>query len=322
MNLKKILPFIGLSILFLIIYRIGINKIILSLTQPKIPYLILALILSFLSIFTLSFKWSLILKKQGIYLNYLYLTKLYFIGLFYGTITPARAGSLIRAYYLKNKIKKQFGECASSIVLERVFDLSVIFILAITGCLLLINYLTTKTLLYVIIAFLVFICLFIFLINKKRTKFIFKFIYTFLTPKKFKTLIKDSYDSFYTNIPKLNSLIIPFLFTFINWILVYLVSYIVAKSLSINVPIYYFIPIYAFSTIIAIIPITIAGLGTRELTLISLFSIFNILPEKVIALSLLSLIISLFPAILGFILSLKVKDKKNELFINNSGSTR
>lgn len=321
MKIRKILPIIGLVLFICLVYTIGPIKIINSFIDVKISYLILAFLILALSLFAFAFKWSLILKKQRIYLNYFYLLKLYIIGFFYGTITPARAGSLIRAYYIKDKVKKPFGECASSIVLERIMDLFVIFIFAIIGCLLLLNYFTAKVLFYVVLTFVIFIVLIFFFINKRRSWWVFKGIYTIFIPKKFKSTIKDSYDSFYSNIPRLKKLIIPFLFTFINWIIVYIISYIIARSLSIKIPIIYFIPLYAFSTIIAIIPITIAGLGTRELTLVGLFSIFKILPEKVIAMSLLGLVIGLLPAILGFILSLKIKGKENEIFINNTSGT-
>ena len=47
-------------------------------------------------------------------------------------------------------------------------------------------------------------------------------------------------------------------------------------------------------------PITIYGLGTREITMISLFSIFNVVPEKIVSLSLFwFVIIWLFPSLLG-----------------------
>lgn len=321
MKIRKLLPIIGLALFVYLVYRIGIAKIIHSFSNLNPWYLILsfALIPIYLLVFT--YKWSLILKKQGIHLRLWYLTKLYLIGNFYGTITPARAGSLIRAYYLKNKINRPFGACASSIVLERVMDLSVIFITAILGGLLLLHYFSAQILLEVIIAFILFFGAFLFFLSKKRSEFIFKIFYSFFIPARFKSRVMDSFNSFYSNIPKLTKLIAPFLFTFVNWMIIFLASFIIAKALSIKVPLHYFIPLYALATIVSIIPITISGLGTRELALISLFSIFGVLPEKVIAMSLLSVIFGLIPALLGFIISLKEKIKGDEIFTDTSGST-
>ena len=44
----------------------------------------------------------------------------------------------------------------------------------------------------------------------------------------------------------------------------------------------------SIGTVIATIPISISGLGTREFTLITLFSLFNIPPEATVSMSLVS----------------------------------
>ncbi len=68
----------------------------------------------------------------------------------------------------------------------------------------------------------------------------------------------------------------------------------------------YFIAIISIVNIIASIPITLYGLGTREIALISLFSIFNIFPEKIVSLSLFwFLIIWLIPSIFGGIITIR-----------------
>jgi uncharacterized membrane protein YbhN (UPF0104 family) len=57
------------------------------------------------------------------------------------------------------------------------------------------------------------------------------------------------------------------------------------------------------------VPVTIAGIGTREVSLITLFGFFGIQPAKVVTVSLLSMVIAnAIPAFIGFLLSIKKED--------------
>ena len=60
------------------------------------------------------------------------------------------------------------------------------------------------------------------------------------------------------------------------------------------------------ANVVASLPITLYGLGTREISMISLFSIYNITPEKIVSLSLFwFVIIWLLPSIIGAAITLK-----------------
>lgn len=84
-------------------------------------------------------------------------------------------------------------------------------------------------------------------------------------------------------------------------------------SIGINVPFFYYLAILPIATLVAQIPITINGLGTREVTIIGLFGILGIEATKVFSMSIIGLFIgSIIPAMIGFILSLidQKKEKK------------
>lgn len=299
MKIKKILPFIGLILLIYLIYRIGVYDLLETLKNANIYYILIGILSTPIFILPLAYKWHMILKRQGFNLNFFYVLRLYYIGAFYGFITPARVGSLIRAQYLKKKTKKGLIECASSIVIERVMDLFAIFIFAFVGSLIFIN--SNLSLSYVLIfSFLVFAGLIFIFMRKSRGMFVLGLIYNYLLPKNIRDIADNSLDNFYNSLPKLRTLI-PVLFaTLITWTLLYFQTYIFAWAFSIKIPFYIFLVFAAVGTIVATIPISISGLGTRELTLITLFSIYNIKPEAVISMSLSSFfLIGLFEALVG-----------------------
>jgi uncharacterized protein (TIRG00374 family) len=118
--------------------------------------------------------------------------------------------------------------------------------------------------------------------------------------------INNSIELFYEDLPNLSHLRILFILSIGGWLLQFFELFLISKLFSININFMYFIAIISIANIIASIPITLYGLGTREIALISLFSIFNIFPEKIVSLSLFwFLIIWLIPSIFGGIITIR-----------------
>lgn len=75
-------------------------------------------------------------------------------------------------------------------------------------------------------------------------------------------------------------------------------------SLNIEVPYLNFILLYPIANVVAFIPITSAGLGKREATLIFLFSFYGVAPEKTLVISLADhLLTDVLTGFYGFIVS-------------------
>lgn len=310
MKILKILPLIGLALLAYIIYKIGLINLYKTLITINLYYLFIAFIFSILAVLVLTFKWQMILRIQNINIGFLYAVKIYLIGLFYGTITPARAGSILRASYLKEKMNKSFGECVSSIILERGMDLIALFILATISCIVFSKHIFSWFPVIVVLLIMVSLCL-IFVLKQNMNKFFLKLIYTFLIPDKFKEKTKEVYDGFYSNIPPFKKLILPFIVTLITWGFIAFPTFFITKSYSVNINFFYISLIFATSTVVSLIPITISGLGTREATMILLFSLFNVSAAKVMSISFVGLLLSgIILPFIGFLFSLKEQPEK------------
>ncbi|MCD6171203.1 MAG: flippase-like domain-containing protein, partial [Thermoplasmata archaeon] len=191
MNTKKIkyaknfLPFIGLSLLIYIIYKVGINKIATSIAGINPLYLLFSFLIFIPRIFMSTYKWQVISKKQGINVDLIPMIKINLIGLFYGTITPLWIGDAIRIFYLKEKSNESLGKCVSNYTIDQIITLLSLFILAMIGSIIVMNSFP-----YLILTiFLIFIALLstiIILKNEKRGKKLFNIIYNFFLPDKFK----------------------------------------------------------------------------------------------------------------------------------------
>lgn len=305
MSLRKLLPLIGIGIFIFIIYQVGINKIVSSFQGINYNYLILTLVTMTILVILTPIKWIYIVKKQGINIDFWTATKYYFISVFYSFVTPARTGSLMRAYYLSKYTKKSLVYCVSSIVLERFLDLMVVFLLAIIGAFLLTGFLQ-----YVLIAFVLVVVGGLILFKKERMIHVFRLFHWFFMNDHLKNKMKSSFEDFYNSLPEIKYWIVPFIYTIIFWLSNYSIDYLVALAFNMNIPWLHFITIFPIATIIGLIPITISGLGTREAMLIYLFGLYGIKAEIVVAFAIVTLILtSVWPALVGGILAIREDHK-------------
>jgi hypothetical protein len=233
-----------------------------------------------------------------------YLLKVWLISWYYSVITPGRVGSFIRIIYLRKKINVPFGKCFSNILLDRFLDIFALFTLAIIGSIFLINYFSSLFSTIFIVS-TILASVFLFFTKKERSKRVLQIIYNIL-PTVLKKDAGQTFNSFYDELPLRRMLWDVYLLGIFNWILIYTQAFVIAKGFSINIPYFYFITIVPIATIIGLIPVTISGIGTREVALITLFSIFNIAPATVIAFSLTGYIVSnVLSALPGVFLTLK-----------------
>ena len=279
MKLRKLLPLIGILIFIYLILKIGINNIISSFSGINFYFLIIAFLLSIINLFPPVIKWLLILRKQNIDLDFLTLFKLDLIGTFYGVITPGRVGTVIRVSYLKDKIKKHIGFCTTSVLLDKILDLIAIMIFALVGAFLLLHKISGLVLPITLLLFGLLFCI-IFFSSKHRSRHILKIIHKFIIPKRYKKLMRETFHSFYDEFPKLRYLFVPLIIALVSYLLYYSLVYIVALSFSINIPYIYFVTLLSLATVVSLIPITVAGIGTREAVLVVLLGIFNVEAEN------------------------------------------
>ena len=88
----------------------------------------------------------------------------------------------------------------------------------------------------------------------------------------------------------------------------YSLPYVFIIALGIKLNYIYYVFLYALSTLITLLPISVAGIGTREASLIVLFGFYGVTATDVFIISFLSFIIFIsITSIIGWYLSLKWK---------------
>lgn len=290
-NWKKILPGVGFSLLLYLFWRFDIKEIIFALSQADLRYFLFLPVTFFLILLVQTWKWKLILRAQNIGgIDFFWLFKIQLIGFYYSMWTPGRAGIFLKAPYLKEKAGRSLEECSLGIFVDKLLDLSVLFIFSVSGAFILLG--QFPSLLPEAVFALLAFCFFLFIFySKRRMKFLLKHFFYLFVPGKLKDGLRNSFHLFYKETPAMGKLLPPFLLTALCWILILSQTFIVTKSLSIDVNYFVFIPIAALATMAGFLPITMSGLGAREAAFVVLFQNFGIVPQKLIAASLLSVII-------------------------------
>lgn len=317
-NWKKILPGFGFFLLLYLFWRFDIKEIIIAFSQANPRYFILLPLTFSLILLIQTWKWKLILHAQNINgIGFLPLFRIQLIGSYYSMWTPGKTGVFLKAPYLKDRIGKSLEECSSGIFIDKILDLTVLFIFSVAGALILLGQFPSLLLETILVLIVFCFAIFIFY-SKKRTKFLLKhFLYLFI-PQKLKEKCKNSFHLFYKETPNLGKLAPSFLLTALCWLLILSQTFIIAKSLSIDINYFVFIPVAALATMAGFLPITMSGLGTREAAFVVLFKNFNILPQKLIAMSLLSVIAAYILLFLIAVFFLKIssirKTKFNEVY--------
>ena len=299
MNLKKLLPIIGIIILMYILSTIDVREIINVFSTINPWYALL----SFCSIIPIvlfaNYQWQLVLKKHSITVGFWYSLKNIFIGYFYGFITPGGLGAYTRVLYLKGESGETLHKCFVNVLMFNPIDYITLLSLGVIGGFVLSSRFPSILPIFSIV-FLIMLFLLVVFIRKETGKTLFKKLLQSKIFNPFKDRLNAHVDALYEDIPTFKDLVFPFFISLVGWIIRFSEFYIISMLFSINVNYIYFILIIAVADVIASLPISVYGLGTREVTLIGLFSIFSVMPANVISLSLFwFVLVWLFPSIIG-----------------------
>ena len=282
---------IGLFICILLLLKIDIIKAVDILLHLNVYYLIAALATTLPFFLTINFKWNMILKTQGIEYSFKDSLIIYLIGFSAGVITPGKFGEFIKVFYLKND-GHPWGKSFLVTLLDRLFDLTVLIFVAYFSLFLFTKifgkHILILSLLFAIIAVLIVILSY----KKAVAKNLLERVYQILIPQKFKKSGLSNFHDFYINfqVPNYTKLFSIVSLSIIGTLIRFIEPYLLALSLDINISFLNLVACFSIATLAALIPISIYGIGIRDIGLITLFSCIGLSAESAIAFSTLILI--------------------------------
>lgn len=298
---KKFLPIIGLSLFAYTIYRLEPSKIIDAFLSVNPLVLLLALPLTIPRILIRNYSWFLIQREQNITVSYWQSLYIFLIGYFYGSITPGYIGQLMRIPHLKERTNEPYGKLFVNSTIETIVHTSSLYVMILIGAILVLG--SFPDLFYVIVIWLIaFILILLLFLNNERGEKIFHILILYLIPSTLKNHLYQFVDTFYTDFPSIKKLLFPLFLGVFTWIIIFTQVYLIVLALDLPIPYLLFLLLFPVANAAGFIPITFAGLGTREVTAIVIFTtLFNVAGENIFVVSLLGFIITdLFTGFIGF----------------------
>ncbi len=284
----KYLNFIGLLLLAVILWKIDFNEVIQHLKNVNYWYLLLAYPFLMLNISLKSIRWNFLMRSQGVHLPIPKTFYVYLWGYYFGTVTPGRVGEISKAIYFQDKFEN-LGRGFVSVVVDRLYDIG------IRVALLFILYpLYSNLFEFRFIGFMIMLVMAgaggIILIRMKSIRNIVSRLSEFVIPKKFYPVIKSNISGFIndmvTMITSIKVVSVSAMITFVSYLFYFIMAYSIQKSFNIEMNFTYNILCVVLTSLAAVVPISISGLGVREAVMIYLFSNIGLGKEAAVLFSL------------------------------------
>jgi len=309
--IKKLLPIIGLILFVFTIYQLDITKIKEAFFSIHPIYVFLILPFTLPRLLIRNYAWKLIQEEQKIFVPYWVSMNIFLIGYFYGSITPGYIGQLMRIPHLKEYTGEPYGKLFVNSTIETIVHTSSLYVMILLGAFLV---LSEYPELSIIAAawMIIFLLVLFFFVKKDRGERFFKIMIQYFIPKKMKNYLNQFSDTFYLDFPRVTTLFYPLFVGVFTWIIIFSQIYLLVVALDLSIPYHLFILLFPLANAAGFIPITFAGLGTRELTAVVIFStLFAVPGEQIFVVSLLGFILTdLFTGFIGFLISVHEARKK------------
>lgn len=306
--MNKYYRLFGIIILAVILIRIDFQKLIVQFSSLNLAAFFMINLLVLPSLFFRSYRWRYLLRMQGIDYSTRDSFVSYLAGFYAGIITPVRLGETVKAAYLKKDKNIPVSEGLASVFMDRLIDF---YSLLLLSGIALFHFLNMDNARHIIIISVVYLFLFgvpFLLINKLLLERIVRSIYNRMIAKSDNNLFEGQFKVFFSAVKKIISrrIYFPFVLTAIAFLFYFWQCYLLAHLASIDISYIKVVYFVSIASLISILPITIFGLGTREASLVYLFSLSNLTAESAIAYSFLLFIsfyvLSGFLAFIGWLI--------------------
>lgn len=309
--LTFVMPLAGLAVFAVIIYRTGPGRILETLAALQWRELVWAPLLIAAITVVRGARWHYVIRSVGIDYPLARSITVWAIGFFASAVTPAKAGDAVRAVYLRNETGRPIGEAFLTVFLDRLWDLG--FILAagtVSALAFSSEYIRIPSAPLLVVAALLLGGAAVIATRRAWVRALLKPAVSLVVPARFRDGLSSGFHTFYDAMRVHGSRpvrgAVMFAYTIVCWSLIFALAIYVARLLSLPVDARYIALIMPIVTLVELIPFSIAGLGTRDATVIYFFGIVGANAAQAVGFSLVYLLIGTYlTALAGFILWLR-----------------
>lgn len=299
---KILFQALGVVLFIIILTRVDVREIARSYRRMSLLHGALGIVLLFLLTLIKAFRWKKIVAAQGRAVPLGRAFRIYAASLYLGVVTPGHIGDFAKSLYLTNA-GLSAGKALFSSVIDRVFD--IVFLVVIGYASLLFfpgifkNQLVVSSLLLGIV--LLAIAAFVW-----RRDILLRFMKRFVSGmpgSSFRAHVDRIITEGLGELEMLNRGAVAFLtlLTVFAWAVHYLFFVVFADALMLGVSIPVVIVCVSAAVFTALLPVSLSGLGTRDLVLILIFGKVGLSREAAVTFSFSFIFVYLIQGLTGLI---------------------
>ena len=274
LNKKTIISFIvSFFILYLLIKNVDFNAVIAVSKNLNLPIYALAIAVNYSSFYVRGLRWKKLLNTINIRAGTSVLTEMVFLSWFANSIVPAKIGDIYRSYLLKKYNGAPISTSIGTIVVERVFDITVLLtLLSVSGAILFKDKMPEQIVQSLWIGYILLGFVILGLVLLK----IFKSHVMQIVPKRFVVIFENLHMSVYDSFSNSKTFVNVSILTIVSWFLESGRFLLVTKALGVDLDLPVIIFVVLAASLLTAIPLTPAGLGAVEVSIVGILAITGV----------------------------------------------
>ncbi len=291
---RRLVRLAGPALFLVILSRIDLGGTAEMLRTVRLQYLLAAVALYPCLILLKAWRWRMLLQQQGIGYGLLPAFTAYNSALAAGYVTPGRLGEFTRALYLTKEEGIGLGQALSSVLLDRLLDLYLLLGTAVAGAALFVvpQHFVGISLAILAIAILGPLLILSPRVSRRMVALIARGA-SHLSDARYKEALAQGWGDFQRGMEKLVNvrLLVPLVCTILAYAVFYFQCYLIALALGLPLSCSYSAYSVSLASLLALLPVSISGLGVRDATFVALFRPIGLSAEMAVGYSLLILLV-------------------------------
>ena len=285
-SITRYLRLLGFGILFILLARIDIPALGKVLVSANPIWISVALLLNFLALVLKVSRWRLLVTMQSARYGLVKSVLAYLGSIFLGIVTPGRLGEFARALYLKQDGVLSVGRGVSTVFVDRLCDLYLLVAVGLLGIWGSPSHRLDAALPWFIAFGAALLVVPLIILNRSWWVLLSGFL-SKLVSKRFLDRLGGSLDEFQTGLVRSfrPNLVVAIALTVASFLVGTWQCVLLASALGISLPPWYLAFVLAIVGLVGMIPVSVAGVGTREAAMVILLSPRGVNAEVAIAFS-------------------------------------
>jgi len=228
----------------------------------------------------------------------------YMIGIAFGSVTPGKAGDLVKVTDLRDRMGLDMTKAFTVGLLDRLINFMFLFISAGAAAAAVAMTMAGlgDSLLPVIVFMAAFIPAVFVVLNERVSSALLRPLQAFLVPERFRGDTKSLFRTFHKTVGEFRrsrSRSAVAALMLLGWLIIFARPYFFGRALGMDVGWWTFMLFIPIVSAVEVLPLSIMGLGTRDASILFLFGLMGVDRERMVALSAMILLLSLLPQVVA-----------------------